>query len=150
MAPVYAQGASGLGALAGPAGGYLVGFVVAAVRRRGARRTLAADGPSGRCSGIALVGLVPIYAIGASWLAWQLHATAFEAVVWGGVVQFIPGDVVKAVAAAFTARALVSLPLGLPALAASPLRSASASPRRRRLMRPRSYSSMKSVALPSR
>ena len=114
-APVYAQGASGPGALAGPAGGYLVGFVAAAyivgaLAERSQART------AWPLLGIALVGLVPIYAIGASWLAWQLHTTGFETVVWGGIMQFIPGDVAKAVAAALTARALVSLPLGLPVL----------------------------------
>ncbi len=114
-APVYAQGASGPGALVGPAGGYLVGFVAAAyivgsLAQRSKAQTL------WPLLGIALVGLVPIYAIGASWLAWQLHTTGFETVVWGGIVQFVPGDVAKAVAAALTARALSSLPLGLPAL----------------------------------
>ena len=114
-APVYAQGASGPGALAGPAGGYLVGFVAAAclvgaLAERSRAHTL------WPLLGIALVGLVPIYAIGASWLAWQLHTTRFETVVWGGIIQFVPGDVAKAVVAALTARALFSLPLGLPAL----------------------------------
>ena len=66
--------------------------------------------------GIALLGLVPIYAIGASWLAWQLHTTNFETVVWGGIVQFVPGDVAKAIVAALTARALINLPLGLPSV----------------------------------
>jgi len=112
VAPVYAQGTSGLGALAGPAGGYLFGFVVAAyivgtLTERWDPRTF------WPLLGIALAGLVPIYAIGAAWLAWQLHTTALEPVVWGGVVQFIPGDVAKAVLAALAARALVSLPLGL-------------------------------------
>jgi biotin transporter BioY len=69
--------------------------------------------------GIAVLGLVPIYAIGASWLAWQLQTTRLETVVWGGIVQFVPGDVTKAVVAALTARALVNLPLGLPALSRS-------------------------------
>ena len=114
-APVYAQGASGPGALAGPAGGYLLGFVAAAYLV-GAL----ADHSHARglwpLLGIALLGLVPIYAIGASWLAWQLHTTSFETVVWGGIVQFVPGDVAKAVLAALTARALINLPLGLPSV----------------------------------
>ena len=112
VAPVYAQGASGPGALAGPAGGYLLGFVVAAfvvgaLSERWAPRTF------WPLLAIAIAGLVPIYAIGASWLAWQLHTTALGPIVWGGILQFIPGDVAKAVLAALTARALVSLPLGL-------------------------------------
>jgi biotin transport system substrate-specific component len=115
VAPVYAQGASGPGALVGPAGGYLVGFVVAAyvVGALSERWQPLTFWP---LLAIALAGLVPIYAIGASWLAWQLHTTALGPIVWGGVLQFIPGDAAKAVLAALTARALVSLPLGLRAL----------------------------------
>jgi biotin transport system substrate-specific component len=112
VAPVYAQGASGAGALVGPAGGYLLGFVAAAyivgtlAERWQARRFW-------NLFGIALVGLVPIYAIGAAWLAWQLHTMSLEPIVWGGIGQFVPGDVAKAALAALTARALLSLPLGL-------------------------------------
>jgi biotin transport system substrate-specific component len=118
VAPVYAQGASGLGALAGPAGGYLVGFVVAAcvvgaLSERWKPRTF------WPLLGTALTGLVPIYAVGASWLAWQLHTSALTPIVWGGIVQFIPGDVVKAVLAGLMARAFVSLPLDLRALSRS-------------------------------
>jgi biotin transport system substrate-specific component len=112
VAPVYAQGASGPGTLVGPAGGYLFGFVIAAglvgwlaerFRPRAAWSMLL----------VTLAGLVPIYALGATWLALQLHTSSFHTVVWGGIVQFLPGDVAKAVAAALAARALVSLPLGL-------------------------------------
>jgi biotin transport system substrate-specific component len=114
VAPVYAQGSSGPGALVGPAGGYLVGFVIAAglvgwLSDRLRPRTLCTALP------IALAGLIPIYAIGATWLALQLHTGSIQAIVWGGIVQFLPGDVTKAVAAAFVARALVSLPLDLAA-----------------------------------
>jgi biotin transport system substrate-specific component len=112
VAPVYAQGASGAGTLVGPAGGYLFGFVVAAYVVGTLCEHWQADG-FWALFGIALVGLVPIYAIGASWLAWQLHATSLEPIVWGGIGQFVPGDVAKAALAALTARALFSLPLGL-------------------------------------
>jgi len=113
VAPVYAQGSSGPAALVGPTGGYLVGFVIAAglvgwLSERLEPRSLRAVLP------VALAGLVPIYAVGATWLALQLHTSNVHAVLWGGVMQFLPGDVAKAVAAAFVATALVSLPLGLP------------------------------------
>ncbi len=112
VAPVYAQGASGPGALFGPAGGYLMGFVVAAYL---------VGWLSERCRprrfvpllSIAVAGLAPIYAIGATWLALQLHSANLQTVVWGGVVQFLPADLVKAALAAFAARALLSLPLDL-------------------------------------
>jgi biotin transport system substrate-specific component len=110
IAPVYAGGASGLGALFGPTGGYLLGFVgavivsglIAGVGERTLPRLLVAG----------LAGLVPIYALGATWLALQLDLPAATAVATG-IVPFVWLDVLKAVAAALTARALVSLPLGL-------------------------------------
>ena len=112
FAPVYAGGTSGLGALFGPTGGYLFGFIGAAfvaglIVERGARTT-----PKLLVAGLA--GLAPIYALGAAWLAAQLHLTPGAAVLTG-IAPFVWLDVLKAVAAALTARALVSLPLGLPA-----------------------------------
>lgn len=115
IAPVYAGGATGLGALFGPFGGYLVGFVLAAVvtgliGRRTSRESVIQLTLAG------LAGLVPIYAIGAAWLAWQLHTASYHTVVWGGILQFVPLDTLKAVAAGFAVKALASLPVGLPAL----------------------------------
>jgi biotin transport system substrate-specific component len=113
FAPVYAGGASGLGALFGPTGGYLVGFLgavlVAGLIAGKGERTM----PRLLVAGLA--GLVPIYALGATWLAVQLGLTPSEAVLTG-VAPFVWLDVLKAVAAALTVRALVSLPLGLPAV----------------------------------
>jgi biotin transport system substrate-specific component len=112
VAPVYSGGTSGVGVLFGPTGGYLIGFVMAAL----VAGVLAA-GPDAGVSRLLVAGLggvVPIYLLGATWLALQLHLPAGAAVA-GGVAPFIWVDVLKAGAAALTARALVSLPLGLPA-----------------------------------
>ena len=112
VAPVYAGGASGLGVLFGPTGGYLIGFVAAVVVSG-----LVARGPDARLPRLmmaGLAGLAPIYLLGAGWLAIELHLSAGAALA-SGVVPFIWVDVLKAAAAALTARALVSLPLGLPA-----------------------------------
>jgi biotin transport system substrate-specific component len=113
VAPVYASGASGIGALLGPTGGFLLAFIPAAivtglVSRNGSPTLL-------RLVGAGLLGLVPIYAIGTAWLALQLHLSAGAAVATG-VAPFVWLDVMKAVAAGLAARSLVSLPLGLPAL----------------------------------
>jgi biotin transport system substrate-specific component len=118
VAPVYAGGTSGLGHLFGPSGGYLFGFVVAAAvagligqhARRGSVPGLVLAVLAG------LAGLVPMYAIGATWLAWQLHTTSYHIVIWGGILQFLPFDVIKAVAAGLAVSALASLPVGLPVL----------------------------------
>jgi len=111
VAPVYAGGASGLGALFGPTGGYLFGFIgaalvcglIAGTGEQRLRRLLIAG----------IGGLVPIYVLGPVWLALQLDLTTDVAVLTG-IVPFVWLDVLKAVAAGLTARALVSLPLGLP------------------------------------
>lgn len=113
IAPVYAGGASGLGVLLGPTGGYLWGFVPAAVVAGliagGGRPSLT------RLTAAGLAGLCPIYAFGAVWLALQLGVGPRSAVLLG-VAPFVWADVLKALAAALAARALVSLPLDLPAL----------------------------------
>jgi biotin transport system substrate-specific component len=112
VAPVYAGGTSGLGVLFGPTGGYLWGFVLAAL-------VTGAVCGQGRTSltrfvGAGLLGLVPIYALGAVWLAAQLHI-GMDAALVTGVAPFVWLDVLKAVAAGLAARSVVSLPLGLPA-----------------------------------
>jgi biotin transport system substrate-specific component len=113
VAPVYAGGTSGLGVLLGPTGGYLWGFVLAAlvtgaVSVRG-RVSLA------RFVAAGLLGVLPIYTLGAVWLAAQLHIGLGTAVATG-VAPFVWLDVLKAVAAGLAARSVVNLPLGLPAL----------------------------------
>lgn len=114
VAPVYAGGTSGLGALFGPTGGYLWGFVASALlvglvsRRLTTRRAPA-------LFATALLGLLPIYGLGAAWLSVNLHTTDFAVIVVGGVLQFLPLDIVKAVLAGLAARAAFNLPLDLAA-----------------------------------
>jgi len=112
VAPVYAGGTSGLGVLLGPTGGYLWGFVLAALVTGAVCARGQASLP--RFVGAGLLGLLPIYALGALWLAVQLHIDA-RAAIAAGVAPFVWLDVLKAVAAGLAARSLVTLPLGLPA-----------------------------------
>jgi biotin transport system substrate-specific component len=112
VAPVYSGGASGLGVLFGPTGGYLIGFIPAVLLTgwlAGHR-----DSSTTRLVLAGLVGVLPIYALGTTWLAVQLDLSPGAAFA-AGVVPFVWADVLKALAAGLTARALVSLPLGLPA-----------------------------------
>jgi biotin transport system substrate-specific component len=115
IAPVYAGGTSGIGTLLGPTGGYLWGFVLGATLIGALAQRL---GPRSLWTLFlaAAAGLVPIYALGASWLAWQLHTTNFHVVLWGGVLQFLPLDIVKAFLAAAVCRVLLTAPLRLPGL----------------------------------
>jgi biotin transport system substrate-specific component len=88
--PVFASGA-GLAYMAGPTGGYLAGFLVAAVVTG-----YLADKGYGRSivSALALlvIGDVAIFALGTGWLAMIFGA---EKAVAAGLVPFIPGEVLK-------------------------------------------------------
>ena len=109
-APVYAGGTAGLGALLGPTGGFLMGFIPAVLvtgwlAHRGAPTMV-------RLLSAGLAGLLPLYALGAAWLALQLDLGAGAAVT-SGVLPFLPVDVVKVGLAAAMVRSLVSSPLDL-------------------------------------
>ena len=94
--PFFTGGASGIAALAGPTGGYLVGFVLAAyitgwLAERGWDRQL-------KTNLLAMVlGNIAIYALGLPWLGVLI---GFDKVLALGLVPFIPGDLVKLLLAA--------------------------------------------------
>jgi biotin transport system substrate-specific component len=97
--PVFAGGASGVGYMLGPTGGYLVGFVVAAgvvgwLAQRGWDRRLV-------WAAVAMViGNLIIYVCGVAWLA------VFLGDLWGALVKgmllFVIGDLIKIAVAALT------------------------------------------------
>lgn len=116
-APVFSGGGAGLGWLFGPNGGYLWGFLLAAViigvlvhgPRWGTR-----ENPSDKSLlvlGLSLlVGLTVIYALGVYWLAWVSEIGIAEAVLVGAA-YFLPQDVVKvAVALAIVSSDDLALP----------------------------------------
>jgi len=92
-APVYADGNSGWDILTGPTGGYIVGFVFAAVvtgwlaQRRWDRRFNSAVAAM-------LTGSVVIYAFGLPWLAREID-TGFEGTLEAGLYPFVVGDLLK-------------------------------------------------------
>lgn len=87
---------AGLAYLAGPTGGYLVGFAVAAfvagtwIERRGL-------GGSWRMLVPMLAGLVLVYLLGGLWLA---PFVGLSKVATVGILPFLPGDLVKVALAA--------------------------------------------------
>ena len=97
--PVFAgtpEKGIGLLYMAGPTGGYLAGFVLAAgitgwLAERGFDRNVLTMGLA------MLAGTVAIYALGLGWLATLIGV---EKAVEFGLVPFIPGDIVKLVLAA--------------------------------------------------
>jgi biotin transport system substrate-specific component len=96
--PVYADGKHGLDIVTGATGGYLVGFLVAGwvVGRLAEARM---DRTPVRALPLFLIGSAIIYVIGVPWLAVSAHQTLGWAIS-NGFTDFIPGDLVKAAAAA--------------------------------------------------
>jgi biotin transport system substrate-specific component len=96
--PVYAQHKEGWHVLSGATGGYIVGFVAAAL----VIGWLAENGWDKRFQSslsAMLIGNVVIYAFGLAWLHHYLHvnwATAFE----DGLYPFVLGDLIKVFLAA--------------------------------------------------
>jgi len=94
--PVFAQAKAGLVAFAGPTGGYLVGFVVAAFVV-GLLAEMGWDRKFGTTVLAMVIGNIVIYAFGLTWLA---HLIGAKSAIAGGLYPFIPGDILKIVLAA--------------------------------------------------
>jgi len=105
--PVFAGGLAGPAVLAGPTGGYLAGFVVAAyavgwLAERGWDRNAVTTAAA------MLVGNAAIYISGLAWLAQFVGGQNAPA---AGLYPFIPGDIAKLIFAALL------LPIGWKLLA---------------------------------
>jgi biotin transport system substrate-specific component len=96
--PVFAGAGHGPGVVFGATGGYLAGFLVAAViTGYGARR--GADRSPARTLMLFALASVVIYLIGTVWLCLDTGMSA-SAGIAAGVTPFLPGDAVKALLAA--------------------------------------------------
>lgn len=93
--PVFAQFKGGLAHLAGPTGGYLVGFVAAAWLTG-----ILSHASSHKVLDVAAVvaGSLMIYAVGVPWLKWVTGMPWSKAVAVG-MLPFLIGDGIKAAAA---------------------------------------------------
>ncbi|WP_432496366.1 biotin transporter BioY [Kineococcus gypseus] len=113
--PLDTDGEGGPGALLGPTGGYVVGFVPAALlvglaARRGADRGV------GSALLLFTAGQGVVLAVGVPWLALSAGLTAREA-LRAGFLPFVPGALLKAASGALLvrgARRLVGLFPGAP------------------------------------
>jgi biotin transport system substrate-specific component len=88
--PVFHTGATGLGILLGPTGGYLAGFVLAALV---VGLFYEYESATMNIMGL-LAGTGIIYLCGVSWLIYSLSVGFVPAVI-SGVLPFIPGDLIK-------------------------------------------------------
>lgn len=102
-APVFAGGAAGVGVLVGDSAGYLWSWPLATILIG----TIVHDGleprnPADVATPVLVAALVAatvvIYGLGAAWLAWVLELSTAEAIS-AGVVPFVPGELLKIVAA---------------------------------------------------
>lgn len=109
--PVFAKGSSGIGALLGPSGGYLVGFIPAAFLV-GYMLERADEPPSLLIFLAMLVGLLAIYLPGVGWLMWVARLNLVKALLLG-VVPFVPGDAVKIVVGALIVKRATRLRRGI-------------------------------------
>lgn len=100
--PIFAMGSSGLGALMGPGGGYLWGFLAAAVSISMLKRLR--SGGFFYYLAITLAGIPIVYFFGVSQMAYVLSLDINRAIALGAL-PFIPGDAFKCAAAAFMALA---------------------------------------------
>lgn len=99
--PLFHNGTAGIGVLFGPTGGFILGFVAAALAAG-----IAYEHQSDRIriAGLAAASLL-IYLFGVSWLALSTGMGIAAAIVIG-MVSFLPGDAVKAAAVFYVARRL--------------------------------------------
>lgn len=98
-APVFSNGGAGIGYVFGPTGGFLIGFLLAAVligaiaHRQADPRDPSAVSIGAQAAALG-VGLVAIYAVGIPWFSWAAGVPLGNAA--GTMAPFVPPDVVKA------------------------------------------------------
>jgi len=106
--PVFSGGKGGFAVLTGPTGGYLAGYLLAAL----AAGFIAAPGRSkGRALTVrlilaALAATFLIYLPGVFWLKFKL-ALPWPKTLAAGLTPFLPGDAVKGIAAVVLARVFI-------------------------------------------
>jgi biotin transport system substrate-specific component len=105
--PVFAQFTAGPGVLAGPTGGYLVGYIIGAFVAGALVEYLPRRIPeiARVATGLIIGGLV-IYIPGVAWLASYLDINVHAALV-AGFYPFLPGDAIKIVIATILATSLM-------------------------------------------
>ncbi|PZO79352.1 MAG: BioY family transporter [Mesorhizobium amorphae] len=110
--PVLSGGRGGLAVLLGPTGGYIFGWIAAAVVCGLLSERLVREGQSewrqmgGFFLAAVLGGIVVLYAIGAPWVTASTGTPL--GTVLAGSLAFIPGDLLKAAVATVAARAVLA------------------------------------------
>lgn len=105
--PVLPGARSGLAVFAGPTGGFLIGFLPAAWVVGWMAKRAPTRGFWSNLTAAVAGGVLVVYLIGVPWLAAVAGMHITKAIM--AVTIFIPGDIIKAVIAAFVATRLVQL-----------------------------------------
>lgn len=103
--PVFSGGASGIGHIFGPTGGYLIGFVLCAVLSGVGKPS--DSGVISWKNGIVWggVGTIVLFLLGVVWLKYSL-GLAWTKALGAGVVPFMPGALAKLILSTYFARLL--------------------------------------------
>ena len=103
--PVFSGFTGGIGKLAGPTGGYLLGFLLLALIVGKASDMT----DSWIKIALALVlGQIADMAIGTAWLMWMTHMD-LKAALFAGVIPFLPGNAIKTIAVVLIGRTVKPL-----------------------------------------
>ena len=110
--PVFSGGRGGIAHLAGPTGGYLIGYLLAALL---CSLCVAAHRHNGKLLlrqilGVT-VGTAVIYACGVPWLK-QVTGLSWSGALAAGLIPFIIGDLLKAIVAVAVAQGIRSRAIG--------------------------------------
>ena len=101
--PVFSNGNAGFGVLAGPTGGYIFGYLIAAILislARGKKNNWIRN-----IICVIAIGFPVIYGVGVPWIK-VATGIDWKAALLTGLVPFLVGDVIKAVASVAIAKPL--------------------------------------------
>jgi len=93
--PVFSGGTGGAACFAGPTGGFLVGFLLMPPFIAAATGGRPGSCGTARLMGACLLGMVPVFLLGASWFAHH-GSMSLGAAAELAVLPFLPGNLLKA------------------------------------------------------
>ena len=103
--PVFSGGNGGFGVLAGATGGYITGYLLAAVLMsviKGQKNKII------RSTAAVFAGIAVIYAIGIPWMKIVMNLD-WRAAIVTGMIPFLAGDVIKCLASVYICKPLYQI-----------------------------------------